>query len=89
MALAREVARVVRDAGAPLATASEAGVILRAREDGAVEARWSAPRGPDPRYDPLLELEWCAANLREAGTRATPVMEDAGPSVLCPASGTR
>ena len=89
MALAREVARILRDAGAPLATASEAGVILRAREAGAVEARWSAPRGPDPRYDPLLELEWCAATLREAGIRATLVMEDAGPWVLCPAPGAR
>ena len=84
MALAREVARVLRDTGAPLATPFEAGVMLRTREDGGVEVRRSEPRGPDPRYVPLSELERCAADLRGAGIRATLVVDGAEPRIVCP-----
>jgi hypothetical protein len=84
MALAREVARVLHAAGAPLATASEPGVALHLCEDGGIEVRWSSPCGPDARYVPLFELERCAADLRGAGIRATLVMDGAEPRIVCP-----
>ncbi len=83
--LAREVARVLHAVGAPLATTSEPGVVLRVREDGGVEVRWSAPRGPDARYVPLFELERCAPALRGVGIRATLIVGDDEPRILCPA----
>ena len=82
--MARQVARVLRRAGAPLATTAEAGVVLRVREDGAVEVRWAAPRGAAPRSVPLFELERCVVNLRAGGIRATLFVDDTGPWIVCP-----
>ena len=83
--LASEVARALHAAGVPLATAAEPGVVLRLREDGGLEVRWAAPRGPDLRYEPLFELERCAADLRDAGIRATLVVDGDGVRIVCPA----
>ena len=82
--LAGEVARVLHAAGAPLATAAEPGMMLRLREDGGLEVHWAAPRGPDGRYDPLIELERCAADLRGAGIRATLVVDGDVLRIVCP-----
>ncbi len=82
--LAGEVARVLHAAGAPLATASEPGVVLRLCGDGRLEVRWVAPRGPDLRYEPLFELERCAADLRGAGIGATLVMDGDEVRIVCP-----
>ena len=82
MPTAAEIERALLGAGERRATERIGGFVVEAREQ-TVEVRWTLPAGRDAPGARLHALEYCAQVLRDAGIRATLVVDDEEPRVVC------